>query len=214
MHRSGTHKISRYFLVLTLLITGIFIMPALAQGTGGVKGKLRNVQGELIAGATVTARQNAKDVKTTKTGSKGEFVLDGLNAGVYTIAFDAKGYSLGVRSNVEVKGNKIKDLDRLILTIDRGTRVIVRGSVFFKEGASASGVLVEMVRVGADGSTQKLGQAMTNYLGEFELTTAEGAAKLRLKATYKHGTGVKEIDVDSAMVYRLAISLDISRTEK
>lgn len=215
MHRTRISNKTVAQFTFGLLITVLCLVPALAQGTGGVKGRLRNVRGELIAGATITARQNSKDIRSAKTGSKGEFLLDGLDAGVYNILFDAKGYSSGVRFNVEVKQNKIKDLgDRLTLTVDRGTRVLIKGSVFFKEGTSAAGAVVEMTRVGADGSVQKLGQATTNYLGEFSFSQPEGAAKLRFKATYQNGTGTKDIDVDSAMVYRLGISLDTSRPER
>lgn len=215
MHRIKSVKKTTAFFTFGLLIAALCILPALAQGTGGIKGRLRNVRGELIAGATITARQNSKDIRSAKTGSKGEFLIDGLDAGVYNILFDAKGYSSGVRFSVEVKQNKIKDLgDRLTLTLDRGTRVFIRGSVFFKDGTSAPGAVVEMSKVGPNGSVQTLGQATTNYLGEFSFSQPEGAARLRFKATYQNGTGGKEIEVDSAMVYRLGISLDVSRPEK
>jgi hypothetical protein len=92
--------------------------------------------------------------------------------------------------------------------------VLIRGSVFFKDGTSAAGAVVEMSRVRVDGSVLKIAQATTNYLGEFGFTQPEGVAKLRFKVTYQNGTGSKELEVDSAMVYRLGISLDVSRTEK
>ncbi len=55
---------------------------------------------------------------------------------------------------------------------------------------------------------------MTDYLGEFSFSQPERSAKLRFKATYKDGKGTKDLDVDSAMIYRLAVTLDIERPRK
>lgn len=188
--------------------------PLMAQETGGAKGKVRNMQDQGIAGATISARQNGVDLKTVKSDQKGNFILDGLNPGVYNLAFEARGYSAAVQYNVEIKKGKIRDLGgRLILMADRGSKVIVKGSVFFKEGTIAAGARVEVERVNADGSVRKLGEMTADSLGEFSFSQPEGTAKLRVKAFFKDGKGVKELDVDSAMIYRLAIALDINRPE-
>ena len=73
---------------------------ALGQSAGAVKGKVRNMRGDNIAGATITARREAKDIKSVKSGGNGDFVLDGLDSGTYNIVFDAKGYSSGVKYSV------------------------------------------------------------------------------------------------------------------
>ena len=216
MHRIKRHQTSLLSITVFLLLTAYCsLLTGYAQETGGVKGKVRNMSDQGIAAATVAARQKGVDLKTTKSNSKGEFQLDGLEPGVYNLAFDAKGYSTAVQYNVEIKKGKIRDLGgRLILLVDRGSRVIVKGSVFFKEGTSAGGAKVEVESVAADGSVKKLGEAYTDYLGEFTFSQPERAAKLRFKATYKDGKGSKDIDVDSAMIYRLAIKLDINRQEQ
>lgn len=216
MHRIRIHENRIFGFAVFLLLYAVCLMPAVyAQNTGGLKGKVRTMRGDGIAGATIAARQKGVDIKTGKSDGKGAFVLDGLEPGIYNVVFDAKGYSSGVRYGVEIKKNKIIDLgDRLILTVDRGMQVIIRGSVFFKEGTSASDVKVEIQKVNADGSVRKLGETMTNYLGEFGFSQPEGAAKLRFKATYKGGTGTKDLDVDSAEIYRLAIRLDIPRKDE
>lgn len=196
-----------------LLASGILLLTsASAQNTGGAKGKVRNLKDEGVAGATISARQKGVDLKTTKSDAKGEFVLDGLEPGIYNLAFEANGYSAAVQYNVEIKKNKIRDLgSRLILMVDRGSRVIIKGSVFFKDGFFAAGSKIVVERVNSDGSVRKLGETGTDYQGDFSFSLAEGAAKLRIKASLKDGKGVKDIDVDSAMVYRLAVNLDIDR---
>ena len=54
---------------------------------------------------------------------------------------------------------------------------------------------------------------MTNIYGEFSFRQPEGAATYRLTAKYKNHTASKDIEVDNAAIYRLAISLDVSRQE-
>lgn len=197
-----------------MLIAGMALQAA-AQETGGAKGKVRNLNDQGIANATVSARQKGVDLKTVRSDAKGNFVIDGLEPGIYNLAFEAKGYSAAVQYNVEIKKGKVHDLgDRLILMVDRGSRVIVRGSVFFKNGFIAGGAKVVVEKVNGDGSTKKLGEAYTNETGEFSFSQPEGAAKLRIRASFKDGKASKDIDVDSAQVYRTALNLDIDRPEK
>ncbi len=195
-------------LALFVLISSFCLTSAAAQSTGGAKGKVRNQKDEGIAGATISARQNGVDLKTVKADTKGKFVLNGLDPGIYNLAFEAKGYTAAVQYNVEIKKNTVRDLgDRLILMVDRGSRVIINGSVFSPEGRSVSGAKVEIEKVSSDGSARKLGEAETNYQGEFSFSHPEGPAKFRIKASHKGAKGFKEIDVDSAMIYRLAVAI-------
>jgi hypothetical protein len=185
-----------------------------AQSTGGIKGKVRTMRGEGIAGATVTARQKGEDVKTVTADRRGNFILDGLEAGRYNLVFDAPGYSSGVLYNVEVERRKVQDLgDRLMLSADRGTQVIVTGSVFFREGTSVPGARIEVERISSDGSSRSIGSTYTNTSGEFTFRHTPGAAKFRITATHKGVKGIKEIDVDQAAIYRLAITLDLASSK-
>ncbi len=198
------------------VLTIVGVMAALAAATlaqsGGLKGRVRNTRGSGIAGATVTARQKGVDLKTTTANSKGDFVLDGLDAGLYNLVFDARGYSAGVLYNVEIKKNKVTDLgERLILSSDQGTLVIVKGSVFYKDGTSVPGATVTVERVNADGSIRKLATTSTNISGEFTYRQPQGEAKLRVTAAYNKSTASKEVEVSEPAIYRLAISLDIGR---
>ena len=198
-------------LILSALIFGCSFLTAFAQDSGGVKGKVRNAKGDGIAGASVIARQNGADVKSVKSDASGRFVLDGLQAGIYNIVFDKSGYASGVKYSVEVEKNKTRDLgDRLILAVDQGTQVIVKGSVFNQDGRSVGGAKIEIERVLSDGSTKKLGSSYTNISGEFTFRFPEGADKFRVTASVKDAAASKEIEVSSAAIYRLAISLKLS----
>ena len=185
---------------------------AFAQETGGLKGKVRATNGDGISGATVTARQNGKDIKSVTSDGKGNFELVNIKTGVYNITFDKSGYSSGVLYNVEVKKNKYSDLgDRLILTVDQGTLVIVKGSVFDQNGRSVGGAKVAIEKILSDGSTKKIGSGNASYSGEFTFRFPEGASKYRVIASAKGVEESKEISVDNAAIYRLAITLKLDK---
>ncbi len=199
----------RYFILLGLILSFSTVVVS-AQETGGVKGKVRTTKGEGIASATVTARLQGEDVKSATSDAKGNFVLEGLKAGNYNLVFSKSGYSSGVLYNVEVKKKKIGDLgERLVLTVDQGTQVIIKGSIFAPDGRSVGGAEVKIERVASDGSVKKVGSSVTSYSGEFTFRFAEGAAKYRVTASAKDASASKEIDVDSAAIYRLAITLEM-----
>ena len=203
------------FLKQSVFLASLFVLAAafaFGQSTGGVKGKVRAPRGGGIAEATVTARQKGQDIKTVTTDSKGEFVLDGLESGLYNLVFTKNGYGTGTLYNIEVKKNKITNLpDRLILTTDQGTQVIVKGSVFNQDGVSLYGVKVEIERIGEGGAAKKVGSGYTSETGEFTFRFPEGTAKFRVTASAKGVSASKEVSVDNAAIYRLAITLDLSK---
>ncbi len=212
LHASATRRL---ILPTTCAVLFLFASSTLGQTGGAVKGKVRNLRGDNIAGATVTARRDTKDIKSVKSSGDGQFVLDGLDSGTYNIVFDAKGYSSGIKYSVEVKPNQTVDLgNRLILQTDQGTQVIVRGSVFYKDGTSVPAAEVKVEKINSDGSTRKIGTIMTDIRGEFVFRQPEGAAKFRMTVKHKNSTVSKEVQVDSAAIYRLAISLNMTRDGK
>lgn len=198
-----------------LLLSAFCVLPS-GFGQGGVKGKVRNNKGGAIAGATVIARMDGRDVKTVRSDSKGLFAMQGLQAGTYNVLFQADGYSSGVKYGVKVANGSLVDLgDRLILSVDEGNLVIIKGSVFYKEGTSLPGAKVEIERINDDGTTKRLGNAQTSMSGEFTYRLPPGTTKVRVTAKYKGSTGSKEItDIVNTGIYRTAITLDVAQPEK
>ncbi len=204
----------KYFskIIFLLLLSAFCSALVSAQDSGGVKGKVRTTKGEGIAAATITAKQKDEDVKSTTSDAKGNFVLENLKNGTYNLVFTKNGYSSGVLYNVEVKKKKVSDLgERLVLTIDQGTQVIIKGSVFAADGRSVGGAEIKIERVSSDGSIKKLGSSLSSYSGEFTFKLSQGAAKYRVTASAKGASASKEIEVDSAAIYRLAITLNVEK---
>ncbi len=199
------------FLASLITVSSIF---AVAQESGGLKGKVRTIKGAGIASAIVTARQNGEDVKSVTADADGNFVLENIKSGIYNLVFSKSGYSSGVMYNVEVRKNKIGNLsDRLVLNVDQGTLVIIRGSVFAPDGRSVGGAEIKIEKVLSDGTMKKVGSAVSSYSGEFIFKFDEGATKYRITASAKGASASKEIEVSSAAIYRLALNLD-TKSEK
>ena len=197
--------------VLLSVVFIISVVSVFAQ-SGGIKGKVRNPKGNGVANATITARQDGKDLKSAKSDSKGNFVLDGLKDGKYNFVFEAGGYGTGLLTNVEISKGKVRDLkERLILTTDQGTLVLIRGSVFNQDGRSVTAAKVVLERLNADGSTKKLETIYTNVSGEFTFRQPEGAAKFRITASFDEAKESKDLEVDQAAIYRLALTLSIKK---
>lgn len=198
---------------LAAFVLVLFPAESAAQ-SGGIKGRVRTASGKAIPNATVTARLDGKDVRSATTDSRGSFEVRGLGPGIYNVVVEATGFSSGIRYGVEVK-NSVRNIgDRLILNVDQGTLVIIRGSVFFKEGNSMQGAKVELFEVDGNGSLKRLGQAFTSFQGEFTFRRPEGPAKLRVTASFKGVSASKDIEVETAAIYRTAITLDLPRNDR
>jgi hypothetical protein len=208
----------KYFSKISLL-TAIFAftcLAAVAQETGGVKGKVRDSRSAAISEVTVTAQRNGNDVKTATTDKNGAFEMKGLAVGSYNFVFSKNGYSSGIRHNVEVKKNKTTDLgNRLVLGIDQGTLVIIRGVVFDQNGRAVRGANIDIERKQSDGSYKKVNSTTSSYgieplaTGEFVFRFPQGAADFRITASIKGATASEEINVSTAAVYRLALTLKL-----
>jgi hypothetical protein len=205
----------KLFKFIVLLLFSVFTLPVMAQSTGGAKGKVRDPKGNGLGEVMITARQDGNDIKSVKSDNKGNFEINGLKPGIYNFVFEKTGYSLGVRFNVEIKGGSTVDLgDRLILQVDRGTLVLIQGSVFNQDGRSVSGAKVELERINSDGSTKKLGTVYTNISGEFSFRQPDSRGKFRVTATARGVRGAKEVEVEGAAIYRTAITLNFANREE
>lgn len=204
------------FGIFTALLVALIVsaVGASAQGSG-IKGKVRNNSGIGIANASITLMKGSSEVKAAKSTSDGSFEIKGVEPGFYGLRVDADGYASGSLFSVEIKKGRVRDLgDKLFLRVDQGTLVILRGSVFFKEGTSVTGAKVQLERVNADGTTKELGSTNSDVSGEFVFRQSPGTAKYRVTAKYNGVSATKEITVDNPAVYRLAVSLDLSSRDK
>ena len=211
------------FFKKTILLLSVFLMSvgfAIAQDTGGAKGRVCNNRGFGIPSVSVTVSQNGKDIKSATTNNKGEFLLEGFKAGKYDFVFRKDGFNSGTLKNVELGNKKIRNLGTgLVLEIDEGSLVIIKGLVFDEEGRSIPNAQVLIEKVLSNESFQKVSTTLTSDggdsvdRGEFTFRLPEGTTKYRITAAFKGKTATKEITVESAAVYRTAITLNLQREE-
>ena len=175
--------------------------------TGAIKGKVR-VESGSPSGVAVILLQGDREVSRTLTDKRGDFVMSRVAPGTYSVRFRKAGLSVGTIDDVTVRAGQTRPLgDRLYLTIDEGSIAFIRGSVFTEDGRSVPGVRVDLVRIINETSTQKFDSRVTGETGEFVFRLPPETAKYRvtLKAD---GTepAWKDVEVESAVVYRVALA--------
>jgi len=203
-------KLSRsIFFVLTLVLLASNV-PAQDRSTGGLKGKVRVETGP-PSGVAVVVRQGEREVARGLTDKKGEFLISRLSPGVYGVTIRKSGLSVGTIENVEVKAGKTKSLgDNLVLAIDEGSIAFIRGSIFTEDGRSLPNVRVDLSRIQDDGTLKKIDGRVSNEIGAFVFRLTPDSAKYRLTAKAGGGEPVsKDVDVDGAAVYRVALSIKL-----
>ena len=194
------------------LIAAILAVSAAAQDTGNIKGKVRTQRGKGIAQVTITVRQNGKDLRSVTTDKDGDFRMENLRPGIYNVVFEKPGYSGGVLYDVEVRRKKTNNLgDRLVLTVDQGTLVLLEASVFNQDGYVLPGARVIVEEIGPDGKAKEVADGYSSGDGDILFRFPEKETKYRITATYKGKSASKEVEVMSAAIYRAAISIDLSK---
>lgn len=191
--------------VLLLLIS----VTALAQdkGTASIKGKVRVEKGS-PSGVSVVLLQGEREVTRVATDKKGEFTIAHITPGLYTVTFRKPGLAVNSIANLDLRSGQKRLLHDLVLGIDEGSIAFLRGSVFTESGRSVPGVRVELARVVAENSIQKIDSRITGETGEFVFRLSPEAAKYRVTLKADKADPVsKDIEIDSAAVYRVALTI-------
>ncbi len=132
-------------LAITVLILITAISPLKAQQiTGSIVGTVNDQQGAVISGATIKATNTATALSRTMiTNGYGQFRLDYLPIGSYTLEVNAKGFKRYIQQNI-------------VLTVDQAQSVPVTLSV----GAQTQTVTVTEAPPVVDTSTAELGRTI------------------------------------------------------
>lgn len=197
-----------------ILLTAVVMLAAAVaslgqdKSTGAIKGKVR-VETGTPAGVTVIVRRGQTEVTHASTEKNGEFLVSRLAPGVYGLTFRKAGLSIGTIEDVEVKAGKTRSLgDHLILTIDEGSIAFLSGSVFTAEGRSVPNAKVELSRIEEDGSVKKIDGRITTETGSFKFRLSPEPAKYRVSVKVGGAEPIsKDVEIDGAAVYRVALSL-------
>jgi len=201
--------------LVVLAVTLLALLADVAAGQdksfGSIKGKVRVETGS-PAGVTVVVRRGEKEVMRVTTEKNGDFIVSRLTPGVYGLTFRKPGLSIGSLEDIEVKAGKTRSLgDRLILTIDEGSIAFLSGSVFSAAGRSVPNAKVELFRILDDGSTKKIDGRITTETGSFKFRLSPDPGKYRVTVKTDGSDVSKDVEIDGAAVYRVALSLPPSK---
>ena len=198
-----------FLLAIMLLIAGVAVgQKNKDKSLGAIKGKVR-VETGTPAGVTVVVRRGETEVTRSTTDKDGDFVVSRLQPGIYGLTFRKPGLSIGSVEEIEVKAGKTRSLgDRLVLTIDEGSIAFLSGSVFTAEGRSVPNAKVELSRILEDGTTKKIDGRVTTETGSFKFRLSPDPGKFRVSVKTDGAEPIsKDVDIDGAAVYRVALSL-------
>jgi hypothetical protein len=95
----------------------------------------------------------------------------------------------------------------LILTIDEGSIAFLSGSVFSATGRSVPNVKVELSRILEDGTLKKIDGRVTTETGSFKFRLSPDPGKYRVTVKTEGEPVTKDVEIDGAAVYRVALSL-------
>lgn len=106
----------RILKIIFCLCLGVFIGTATAFGqataTADLRGVVRDPNGAIIAGATVTATDNAKGTtRTVTTDGDGNYVILALSPSNYTVKIEASGFAAKTVNNVTLEVGQQSALD-------------------------------------------------------------------------------------------------------
>ena len=201
-------RFNKTLFLLAILAVSAAVVTAQDKTLGAIKGKVR-VETGTPGGVTVIVRHGETEVSRATTEKNGDFLVSRLKPGVYGLTFRKPGLSIGTIEDVEVKAGKTRSLgDRLILTIDEGSIAFLSGSVFTATGRSVPNAKVELSRIMDDGTTKKIDGRVTTETGTFKFRLSPEPGKYRVSVKVEGGEPItKDVEIDGAAVYRVALSL-------
>src|SRR6267154_431564 len=172
-----------------------------------IKGKVRVEQGS-PSGVAVILLQGDTEVMRAATDKRGDFVVAHIAPGVYSVTFRKPGLAVGSIPSLDLKAGQTRSLHDLVLGIDDGSIAFLRGSVFTESGRSVAGVRVELARIVSENSVQRIDARITGETGEFVFRLSPETAKYRVTVKADGAQPAsKDVEVDSAAVYRVALTL-------
>src|SRR5215831_16398115 len=97
------------FVKAILVLVALVLVPAIAHAQASIVGTVKDASGAVIPGVTVEASSPALIEKTRSviTNESGQYSIESLRPGTYTVTFGLPGFSSFKREGVELAGTFI-----------------------------------------------------------------------------------------------------------
>ncbi|HEU0252310.1 MAG TPA: carboxypeptidase-like regulatory domain-containing protein, partial [Pyrinomonadaceae bacterium] len=113
--KSKSFKGSRFMLSLgAFFVLTLFCVSAFGQGQGysSIRGTIKDPQGSVVAGATVTLTNPVTNfTRNTTSNESGQFAFESIQPGVYKVEVEGKGFKKAVLTDVGALVSKPTELD-------------------------------------------------------------------------------------------------------
>ena len=107
----------------------LFALPAFAQVAGSITGTVRDSADALVPDAKVAVFNNDRGIhRSTVSNGTGDYLVQGLSEGTYTVAVTAPGFAKFVAANVVVRVGQNVRVDARLKVGSETTEVTVQGS--------------------------------------------------------------------------------------
>lgn len=98
--------------IVIALIAGLPLAALAQTTTGTIRGIVRDQQGAVVPGVTITVRQTDTNVvRTTTSGGQGEYLVTNLPTGNYEVSAELSGFNRSVRSGITLAVNQDAVID-------------------------------------------------------------------------------------------------------
>ena len=89
------------------VVCSVLVMPALALAQGAIAGQVKDASGAVLPGVTVEASSPVliEKTRTAVTDGTGQFRIQDLRPGAYTVTFALTGFSTVKREGVALSGS-------------------------------------------------------------------------------------------------------------
>lgn len=125
-------RVKAYWAFAVLFVTATLVISGLAQaGTSGVSGTVRDSNGAVVPGATVTLSNTATGFeRTTTTGQDGSFSFNGVRPATYKLEITASGFKKLVNNELKLAVDTPLRFDPALETGDvSATVTVTTGSI-------------------------------------------------------------------------------------
>jgi hypothetical protein len=95
------------------LFLGLFVVPSLAHAQASIAGVVRDTSGAVLPGVTAEAASPAliEKVRSVVTDGSGQYRIENLRPGTYTVTFTLPGFSSVKREGVELSGTFVATIN-------------------------------------------------------------------------------------------------------
>lgn len=136
---------ARLFYALVLILLAVPAIPAYAQQTGAITGRVADTSGAVLPGVTVEATSDVlPSPRVTVTGANGEYRFPALPPGNYTVTFELSGMQAITReAQVQLSAETVLNVALGIggvtetVTVSAGTTLVDPGSATLRSAISS-----------------------------------------------------------------------------